>query len=80
MRDVVGMAEAVRAAEARVAVEREAAAKAEKARAAEAMEAEPPPAGKLRRRRVFGVRVFVTAIAKVVERSVSQQISRFHTK
>ena len=34
------MAEAARAAEARVAVEREAAAKAEEARAAEAMEAE----------------------------------------
>ena len=40
---MVGMAEAVRAAEARVAVEREAAAKAEKARAAEAMEAEETP-------------------------------------
>ena len=37
---MVVMAEAVRAAEARVAVEREAAAKAEESRAAEAMEAE----------------------------------------
>ena len=40
MRDVVVMAEAVRAVKARVAVEREAAAKAEEARVAEAMEAE----------------------------------------